>query len=103
MSEVPVYHLGDDIRANSTSQQWTHPRMSPDSGGIPRRCPLVGGAICPHVVSRVDTEWMRSLARMRKTHDSMTETELTEIGIPLKEGGIALKEGSIPHLTECIY
>ena len=31
-----------------------HPlRMPPDSGGILRGCPLLGGAICPNVVSRV--------------------------------------------------
>ena len=46
-------HPGDNIRANGTSQKWTRPGMPPDSGGILRGCPLLGGAICPNVVSRV--------------------------------------------------
>ena len=32
-------------------------RMPPDSGGIQRGCPLVGGAICPDVVSRVVADY----------------------------------------------
>ena len=48
-------HPGDNIRAaNGTSQKWMRPGMPPDSGGILRGCPLLGGAICPNVVSRVD-------------------------------------------------
>jgi len=29
--------------------------MLPESGGMPRGCPLLGGATCPHAVSRVDS------------------------------------------------
>ena len=46
-------HPGDNIRANGTFQKWTHPGMPPDSGGILRGCPLLGGAMCPNGVSRV--------------------------------------------------
>ena len=44
---------GDNIRANGTSQTWTRPGMPHDAGGILRGYPLLGGAICPNVVSRV--------------------------------------------------
>ena len=47
------FHPGGNIRANDTSQMWTRPGMPSDSGGIVRGCPLLGGAICPNVVSRV--------------------------------------------------
>ena len=47
-------HPGDNIRENGTSQKWTRPGMPPDAGGILRGCPLLGGAICPNVVSGVD-------------------------------------------------
>jgi hypothetical protein len=50
---------GDNIRANGTSQKWSYPGMPPDSGGIPRGCPLVGGTICPNVVSRVAKNVLR--------------------------------------------
>ena len=49
-----VCHPGDNIRANGTSQKWTRPEMPPDSGGIMRVCLLLGGVICPNVVSRVE-------------------------------------------------
>jgi len=48
-----VHHPGDNIRANGTSQKWTRPGMPPDSGGILRGYPLLGGVICPNVVSSV--------------------------------------------------
>ena len=44
-------HPGDSIEANGTSQKWTCPGMPPDSGGILRGCPLLGGAICPDGIS----------------------------------------------------
>jgi len=40
------------MRANGTSQSWTRPGTPPDAGGILRGCPLLGGSICPNVVSR---------------------------------------------------
>ena len=46
-------HPGDNIKASGTSQKWPCPGMPPDSGGILRGCPLLGGAICRNVVSRV--------------------------------------------------
>ena len=57
-------HPEDNIRANGTSQKWTFMRMLPDSGGILRRFPLWGGALCPNVVSRV----ARAITQMR--HDT---------------------------------
>ena len=36
--------------------------MLPDPGGIFKGCPLLGGAICPDVVSRVVPERRRELA-----------------------------------------
>ena len=50
---VSLPHPVHNIRANGASQKWTHPGMPPDSGGILRGCPLLGGAMCPHGVSRV--------------------------------------------------
>jgi len=47
---------GDNIRANGTSQKCTRPGIPPDAGGILRGCPLLGGAICPNVVSRVGSD-----------------------------------------------
>ena len=44
-------YSGDNIRANS--QKWTRPGIPPDSDGILMGGPLLGGAICPDVVSRV--------------------------------------------------
>ena len=41
------------MRANGTSPKH-NPGMPPDSGGILRGGPLLGGVICPYVVSRVD-------------------------------------------------
>jgi len=48
-----TYLPGDNIRANGTYQKWTRPGMPPDSGGILRGGPLLGGAVCPNAVSRV--------------------------------------------------
>ena len=47
-------HPRDNIRANGTSQEWTRPGMPPGSGGILRGFSLLGGVICPNVVSRVE-------------------------------------------------
>ena len=52
-SATVAIHPGDNIRANGPSQKWTRPGMPTDSGGILRGCPLLGGAVCPNVVSRV--------------------------------------------------
>jgi len=41
------------FRANGTSQKWTRPGMPPDSGGMLRGCPLLGGSIRPNFYSRV--------------------------------------------------
>ena len=59
-----THHPGDNIRANGTSQKWTRPGMPPDSGGILRGCPPLGGAICHNVVSRVDGFGSRRSSRV---------------------------------------
>ena len=48
--DAPEVHK--NTRANCTFHQWSRPGMLP---GILRGCPLLGGAMCPNVVSRVVT------------------------------------------------
>ena len=66
-----VIHPGDNIRANETSQKWTRPGMPPDSGGITRGCPLLGGAVCPNVVSRVGYVSLKDADRAAGIHRSV--------------------------------
>ena len=71
-----VHHPGDNIRANGTSQKWTRPGMPPDSGGILRRCPLLGGAICPHVVPRADLARCRARwEQLQSFQDCFSESQ----------------------------
>ena len=58
----------DNMSANGISQKWSRPGMPPDSGGILWGCPLLGGAICPHVVPVVALDFDGARARREVAH-----------------------------------